>query len=137
MSLYVTPFTRRSRRAWSQPYRDDNWVEVEYDVFVPVNVQSEDDDFIITALLPGVKAEDLNLQILNETVTIQGEFAAPEKDQRFMVREIPSGKFYRLVRLPAQLDSAKAEADLTNGVLTLRVPKAETARPRMIKVSAN
>ena len=134
MTLYVTPIGRRVRRGWNRPYQNENYAEVEFDVFVPVNVRAETDDFIITALLPGVKADDLNIQVINETVTIQGEITAPE-GENFLVREVPSGKFFRVIRLPEPLDSNKAEADLTDGVLTLRVPKAEEARPRTIKVA--
>lgn len=142
MTLYITPFGRTvRRRAWAQPYRDfreeENVNEAEYDVFVPVNVKAEDEAFVITALLPGVKAEDLSIQVINETVTIQGEI----KDQSgakdtYLLRECPTGRFYRLIRLPEPLDSGKAEADLNDGVLSLRVPKAEEARPRTIKVMA-
>lgn len=140
MTFYVTPFNRVSRRrAWAErPYRDDeNVAEVECDIFVPVDVKAESEQFVITALLPGVKSEDLSIQVVNETVTIQGEIkdGAKEKDT-YLLRECPTGRFYRVLRLPVALDSGKAEADLTDGILTLRVPKAEEARPRTIKVNA-
>ena len=135
MTLYVTPISRLRRRMWERPYEEENWTETEFDVFVPVNVKAGAEEYTITALLPGVKADDLSIQVVNETVTLQGEIkdASEEKDN-FLVRECPTGRFYRIIRLPEPLDSGKALADLTDGLLTLRVPKAEEARPRTIKV---
>lgn len=136
MAFYVTPRGRLvHNRNWPQSYREENMTEVECDVYVPVNVKVEDDDFIISALMPGVKAEDLSIQILNETVTIQGELKDQSKEgETYLVRECPAGRFYRVIRLPEQLDSNKASADLSDGLLTLRVPKVEEARPKTIQV---
>lgn len=142
MAMYIIPDDRMvRRRGWTRrmpdTYRSEGWAEPEYDVLVPVNVKAGDNEFIITALLPGVKSEDVSIQIVEETVTLQGEIKPLDDDkQAYLLRETASGRFYRSVRLPAQLDSEKAEADLTDGVLTLRVPKAEAVRPRTIKVSA-
>lgn len=135
MAFYITPFTRVSRR-WARPYRAENDVENEVDVFVPVNVRADGDDFVISALIPGVKADKLSIQVVNETVTIEGEIPAETaEDARYLLQERPSGKFYRVIRLAQPLDPGKAEADLSDGVLTLRVPKAEEARPRTIKIN--
>ncbi len=140
MTLYITPINRMRRRLWERPYQEADWAETEYDVFVPVNVKAGADEYLVTALLPGVKTEDLSIQVLNETVTLQGAIKdqAGESDgkENYLVQECPTGRFYRVIRLPEPLDSGKAIADLTDGVLTLRVPKAEEARPRTIKVKA-
>jgi HSP20 family protein len=68
-------------------------------------------------------------------VSIQGEFK-PKRDEKdsYLLQEQPHGKFSRVLTLPYALDAANAEADVVNGVLTLRVPKAESARPKTIKV---
>ena len=140
MTLYITPFGRVIRhRGWTRPEAAQaaDWTETHSDVFVPVNVKANEDDFVITALLPGVKAEDLSIQVINETVTLQGEIkAAGEENETYLLCESPTGRFYRSLNLPVALDSTKASADLSDGVLTLRVPKAEEARPRTIKVQA-
>jgi HSP20 family protein len=137
MSLYTTPFTRMRRRMWERPYQEESWTEPECDVFVPVNVKAGTDEYVISALLPGVKAEDLSIQVVNETVTLQGTIKdASEEKENYLVRECPTGRFYRIIRLSEPLDSGKASADLTDGLLTLHVPKAEEARPRTIKVQA-
>jgi HSP20 family protein len=137
MTLYGTPFNRTRRRSWERPYQEETWTEPECDVFVPVNVKAGEDEYVISALLPGVKAEDLSIQVVGETVTLQGTIKGTgEEKENYLVRECPTGRFYRMIRLPEPLDSGKSSADLTDGFLTLRVPKAEEARPRTIKVNA-
>ena len=74
---------------------------------------------------------------MNDTVTIAGEIKLDrEENDSFIVRERPSGRFMRILRLPEEVDSAKVEASLKDGVLTLNIPKAEVARPKTIKVLA-
>lgn len=139
MTLYITPMGRITRRIWSQPYVwKENAPAAESEVHIPVNVKADTDNYVLTALVPGVKAEDLSIQVINETITIQGELKddAAEKDH-YLLRERPTGRFTRVIRLPEELNAAGAEADLTDGVLTLRIPKAEEARPRMIKVTTH
>lgn len=138
MTFYITPFGRVIRhRGWVRPEQAAEWPETRSDVFVPVNVKASEDEFVITALLPGVKADDLSIQVVDEAVTLQGEIKAEgEENENYLLRETPTGRFYRTLNLPAALDSTKASADLNDGVLTLRVPKAEEARPRTIKVQA-
>jgi HSP20 family protein len=103
-----------------------------------VDVVASGDEFIITAGVPGLKAEDLSLEVLGDTVTLRGELPAPElKDgQESLLHERRYGKFARSLSLPTELDGAKAEAAIENGVLTVRLPKAETAKPRTIKINA-
>lgn len=139
MTLYVTtPFGRRLHRMERMMRRmmEDEW-PTESGVTFPVDIRAEADDYVVTALLPGVKAEDLNIQIVNETLTLQGEFPATGvEDRNYILQERPSGRFCRTFRLPERLDAAKAQADLENGVLTLRIPKAEEARPKTIKIKS-
>jgi HSP20 family protein len=139
MTLYITPTGRLVRRTnWNAMPRNEQPAEEEVNVLVPINVKSEADDYVITALVPGVKADDLSIQVHDETLTIQGELKEESKEnEKFLLREMPVGKFYRTIRLPEKLDSSKAVADLNDGVLTLRLTKAEEARPKTIKVSVN
>ena len=105
---------------------------------LPLDVLAKDDEYVITASTPGLKAEDLNVEVTGEMVTLRGEIFAPAPDEKteWLLQERRYGKFARTLTLPVELDSAKAEAVIENGLLTLRVPKAETARPKMIKVKA-
>lgn len=139
MTFYITPSGRvYRRRGWANTFDGEPRAEVDYDVFVPVNVKAEDDHYVIQALVPGVKSDALTIQVHNETLTIQGELTGPEQETgNFLVREVPTGRFHRVIHLPEPLDSGKAVAELNDGILTLRVPKAEEARPKMIKVMSN
>lgn len=133
MTLYVSPLARINRRTAAAFWPD----MVQNDVNFPVDVKVENDDFVITALLPGVKADELDIQVVNDTVTIQGEFKVErDENSEFLLTERPSGRFSRELTFPMALDPTKAEAQVDNGVLTLRVPKAESARPKTIKVVA-
>ena len=137
MTLYVTPahlahrrhMLEKIARAW-----DENFTE---ELNFPIDVMADNDAFTIKALLPGVSADDLDIQIVNEIVTISGEVKADhEEDANYLMAEIPNGKFHRVITLPVPLNAANVEASLENGVLTLVVPKAEEAKPRTIKINA-
>lgn len=99
-----------------------------------VNVREEEDAFFLQALVPGLKAEDVNIQILENLVTIEGEFK--QEEAAYLVRELPHGAFRRTLRFSTPIEAEKTEARLREGVLTLRLPKAESARPKNIKITA-
>ena len=100
-----------------------------------VNVREHDDAYVLSALVPGLKAEDLNIQVLDNVVSIEGEYQAPEIE--YLLNELPSGSFRRALRLPTEIEAEKVEAKITDGVLTLNLPKAESARPKKINISVN
>jgi HSP20 family protein len=104
------------------------------DFSLAVDVREDNDVYTVNALVPGLKADDLNVQILDDMVTIQGEFKGDDSD--YLLRELPHGSFKRTLRMPVSLDPNKTEANITDGVLTLRLMKSESARPRVIKVAA-
>jgi HSP20 family protein len=134
MSLYsYNPSSRFMRRMLETMFNDQNYNSESYDVFVPVDVKAEADSYVITAIVPGIKAEDVNIRIVNTTISISGELPSGRDEKgNYLLAERPSGKFQRMITLPDQLSAA--EASLENGVLTLRVAKAEEAQPKMIKV---
>jgi HSP20 family protein len=106
-------------------------------VHVPVDVSTEDDTYVITAFVPGIAPEDVKIEVVENTVTISGEFIdSSDEDAKFLLRERPSGEFSRSLKLPTELDAGKSEAEIVNGVLTLRVPKAEIAKAKLVKVKA-
>lgn len=140
MSLYYmrTPDRARARRhMWDQFMNTNNNGEQAKVVF-PMDVRVDENAYVISAFLPGVNSEDLDIQVVNNTVTIKGEIKIERNEgEQYLMTERPSGRFYRSIELPEDLDSEKAEADLKNGVLTLHVPKSELSRPRKIKISNN
>lgn len=103
---------------------------------IAMDVQAKDDEFIVYANLPGLRPEDLNIEVLGNSVTVRGEVFAPAAEEKngWLLQERVFGKFSRTFSLPAELDNAKAEAHLEHGVLTLRLPKAEAAKPKAVKV---
>jgi HSP20 family protein len=106
------------------------------EMILAVDVQAEDEAYVITALVPGLEADDIDVEIMNNTVAIRGEFKEEGEDKKCLLCELPSGRFSRVITLPTALDPVHAEAELMNGVFTLRVPKAETHRPKVIKVKS-
>lgn len=136
MTIYVNPIRRSVRRRMMddlmRDYEDDYSVELTF----PIDVKAETESFTITALLPGVHPEDLDIQIVNEIVTISGELKVDrDENASYLLAERPSGRFHRVLTLPTPLNANKVEADLENGVLTLVIPKAEEAKPHTIKIN--
>jgi len=103
--------------------------------YLRLNVRDEDEAYVLTAPVPGLKAEDIKIQVIEDVLLIEGEF--PTEDAEYLLHEVPSGAFRRELRLPSALEADKVEARIADGILTLRLPKAETSRPRQIKIAAN
>jgi HSP20 family protein len=105
---------------------------------IPLDVLARDDEFVVYATVPGLNPDEVSVEALGNTVSIRGEIALPAADEKsnWLLQERAFGKFARTVTLPAELDAAKAEASFENGVLILRLPKAEAARPKALKIRA-
>ena len=127
MTFYVQPhqFRRVVRRLAEQPQQNA----------LGVTVREQDDAYVLSALVPGLKADDLNIQILENVVSIEGNYQQVDGD--YLLNELPSGAFRRALRLPAEIEADKVEAKIADGVLTLNLPKAEAARPKKINISLN
>lgn len=135
MTLYINPIRRTNRRRMLDELMSDYDEDYSVELTFPIDVKADSDSYTIKALLPGVHSEDLDIQIVNEIVTIAGELKADREDGgNYLLTERPSGKFHRVISLPTPLDSSKVEADLDNGVLTLNIPKTEEAKPRKITI---
>ncbi len=130
MTLYAYPFPHRMARRWMAAAAAD---EVRSARFLAVNVRDEDEAFVLTALVPGLKADSLNIQVLDDVVRIEGDFG--HDDNEYLLKELPGGSFRRELRLPSPLEADQVEAKIADGVLTVRLPKAESARPKTIKVA--
>jgi HSP20 family protein len=134
MALYFSNPYETTRRMMAR-FMDAPWNEEDSEIFFPMDVKAEDDAYVITAVLPGLKPEDLNIQIVNDTVNLQGVFKNNRDEKAsYLLHERPFGVFSRTLTLPEPLDANGAEASLSEGILTLRVPKSEEARPKSIKV---
>ena len=104
---------------------------------LPLDVSSTADELVVEAALPGVKPEDVDITIENGTLTIRGQSSSERRAEEgdYLVQEIRRGEFSRSITLPSGLEPDKASASFENGVLTLRVPKAEQVKPRQIRIS--
>lgn len=125
MTYYIRPYYNQMRRQMAT---------AEQAYTLRVDVREEDNDFVITTAVPGLSAEDLNIQVLDNVVRIEGEYKT--SDGEHLLRELPDGKFIRTLRLPSEIDAEKVEAKITNGILSLNLPKIEAARPKTIKIIA-
>ncbi len=102
---------------------------------LPIDVRSDGEAFEIMAAVPGLKAENVQIEILDDVLTLRGKVEATEPEGAdYLVREVGMGDFERSLRLPDPVDPGKAEASIQDGILTVRIPKAEEAKPKVIKV---
>jgi HSP20 family protein len=106
-------------------------------VTLPVDVTEGENDFVVTASLPGIKPEDVQTTVLGDTLTIRGRSDAKgeQNGQNWLVRERRTGAFQRSVTLGTSINADKASAQFQHGVLTLTLPKSEQARPKQIKLN--
>ena len=108
-------------------------------VFPLVNVTEDPDNYYVRAELPGVKTDELDISVTGETLTLSGERKLPEESEKasYHRREREAGSFSRVVSLPTRLDVDKVKALAEDGVLTVVLPKAESAKPRQITVKSS
>ena len=105
---------------------------------VPVDVYETKDAFVVKASMPGLTADELTISVQQQTVTIHGEPKAEElTGLRPLLQERRIGPFDRTFGLPVPVDAAKVQAELSDGVLSLTLPKSEAAKPRKIQVKSS
>ncbi|MBW1741041.1 MAG: Hsp20/alpha crystallin family protein [Deltaproteobacteria bacterium] len=105
-------------------------------VFPLINVTEDSDNYYVRAELPGIKADELDISVTGNSLAISGErkILSESESAHYHRREREAGSFSRMVSLPGQIDSAKVEASCADGILTVVLPKAESAKPRQISV---
>ncbi|HJW22217.1 MAG TPA: Hsp20/alpha crystallin family protein [Candidatus Limnocylindrales bacterium] len=120
-----------------ESFRPFSWGGVFEGPNLPLDVTTDADALTIEASLPGIKPEDVEITVENGTLTITGKTAEERKAEEgsYLIQEIRRGTFSRSVTLPNGLEADKAEATFEDGVLRLRIPKAEQVKPRQIRIS--
>jgi HSP20 family protein len=104
--------------------------------FPPVNVFNDGEDYILVAELPGVRKEDLDVEVRGDTLRIQGKKTiAYDESASVHRRERSAGQFDRTLTLPAEIEAGKVTAQYRDGLLTLRLPRAESAKPRTVAIN--
>ncbi len=112
--------------------RDGGWTAPAVDMY------QTDDEVVVKAVLPGFKADEVQINITGDVLTLRGEMKHEEekKDKSWHIREHRSGSFERSIVLPTEVTADKAIADFENGILTITLPKAEEVKPKTITVKA-
>ena len=105
--------------------------------FVPkVDLKETDKEFVLSAELPGIEKEELEVNITEDSVSIKGErkLEKEEKDEGYYFRESTYGSFQRVVPLPSEVVAEKAKAKLKDGVLMLTLPKSEESKRKGVPI---
>jgi len=123
--LFDDAFTRplSLRDAWSVP---------------AIDMFQTDDEIVVKAALPGIKADEVQINITGEVLTLKGEMKHEEdkKEKAWHIHEQRWGSFERSIVLPTDVVPDKAKAEFDNGILTITLPKAEEVKPKVINIKA-
>jgi HSP20 family protein len=139
MDRFFGEFFNRWPRSWVRPFRWDHphWGDMSAMNTLPrVDVVDREAEIVVRAELPGVRKEDVEVSVSNQTVTIRGCAWREQKGEgeNYFRTEISRGEFIRAVELPSSVDAGIARARLENGVLEVILPKTEHARRHTIRV---
>ena len=101
-----------------------------------IDLSQDDDEITVKAVLPGLKPEDVQISVTADVLTIKGEFKNEDegKNRNYLIRERRFGSFERMIQLPTEVQTEKAHADFADGILTIRLPKAEAVKPKSISI---
>jgi HSP20 family protein len=115
--------------AWAPPTEAAGWSPL-------VDIEEQDDTYVLEAELPGVKREDVDIEVVGNEIQITGEIKERERKGALRRRTRRTGRFEYRVRLPDHVDASKVEADLDQGILTVRVPKAERSQRQRVEIKS-
>jgi HSP20 family protein len=121
-------------RLFDNASSDHEWQPTQWGL--AVDVVENKDDFIVKASVPGINPNDLDVSYVDDTLTIKGEVKSDNeiKEDQYHLRERRYGTFTRSITLPVKIRGDAIEAGYQNGVLTLRLPKAEEVKPKRISI---
>ena len=110
----------------------------EYQAAFPVDIWETGEAVEVKAALPGIYPDDVDITVVGDTLTIKAQHTRSEEQgqRNYYVHEVPYGAWQRTFTLPISVEADKADARYEHGMLYLTLPKAESARPKQIKVSA-
>ncbi len=100
-----------------------------------IDIRETDSEFVAYAALPGLEKEDVSLEVKDNVLVLSGRMKPLGSDEdTWLRRELPRGEFYRAFQLPADVQVGKVKAAMRGGVLEIRLPKAEEAKPHKIAI---
>lgn len=128
-TLYNFPsrFDRVFEEFLRSPMGDDRRL-----AYPPLNLSNDDDNVYVRAEVPGLSIEDVELTLTDKTLVLKGERKAPQG--KYFRQERPSGVFHRVINISVPVDREKVSASLTDGILTVTLPKSEEIKPRTISI---
>lgn len=103
-----------------------------------IDLYQNANEVVVKASLPGLKAEDVQISVTADVLTLRGEFKQDneQKEKTYHIREHRYGSFERSLALPTDVQTDKAQANFENGILTITLPKAEAVKPKTISIKA-
>ncbi|HOP29739.1 MAG TPA: Hsp20/alpha crystallin family protein [Spirochaetota bacterium] len=113
-----------TRKTSYEPYRE----------FPFVKIHEGDDRLTITSLMPGIKPEDVDIQLVDDSLVIAGEKKADYEEKPYLRKERFFGEFKKSIKLPYRVNHQSIRADLKDGVLTITLEKSEDAKPKKIEI---
>jgi HSP20 family protein len=139
MALFPSPFDALPGLQQAlDAFRASGWLEAGPSgggTYPPINVFRKGDDFAIIAEVPGIKKSDLEVQVKGKTIRIAGARSVTYPEQAALHRrERLSGRFDRAVSLPIEIDADGVQAEYSNGILALLLPRAARDKPKSIHV---
>ena len=99
-----------------------------------VNLYENDDTVEVAVIAPGIRNEDLNIELHDEDLIIKGEKKTDKKENAYIRSERRFGKFHKNIRLPYRVDTGKIEAKTRDGILYIKLVKSEAAKPKKIEI---
>jgi HSP20 family protein len=108
----------------------------EREMRLPLDAYATDEEVVITAAVPGLDPDQVEITLEDDLLTISGEFRAPLENVRYLFQERPYGRFSRSVKINVAIDAERAEAKFEKGILMVILPKSERAKPKVIEVKA-
>ena len=103
-----------------------------------LDLYQTNEEVVVKAAIPGYKSDDVQISVTNDVLTLRGEFKREDeqKDATYHIREQHYGSFERSVMLPTTVQTDKAKAEFENGILIIKLPKAEAVKPKVINIKA-
>ncbi len=99
-----------------------------------IALTENENEIKVKALLPGIKENSIDLQLINDSLIIEGEKKEDSVENAYIRRERSFGKFKRSIKLPYRVDASNINAELKNGILSLTLTKSEEAKPKKIEL---
>jgi len=122
---------RMLRRMMDETYNTDRVLSF------PLEMKATENDYTLKAMLPGLSAEEINIRFEDGVLTIDGEYTSiSEEGKECLFSEMPVGRFSRSIEIKEPIVVDKIDASMKDGILTILIPKAEEAKPKMIKINA-